>query len=128
MQYKIIFLLFLGHLMTDISQGMVPALLPYFISEYHLTYSAAGFLVLALTVSSSILQPFFGYLADKKSLPWFVALGPILAGLGIAIAGIFHQYYLIVAGVFLCGIGVAAFHPEGARMAGIAAGEKKPPE
>lgn len=125
MQYKIIFLLFLGHLMTDISQGMVPALLPYFISEYHLTYSAAGFLVLALTVSSSILQPFFGYLADKKSLPWFVALGPTLAGLGIAIAGIFHQYYLIVAGVFLCGIGVAAFHPEGARMAGIAAGEKK---
>jgi len=125
MKYKIIFLLFAGHLMTDVSQGMVPALLPYFISEYHLTYSAAGFLILALTVSSSVVQPLFGYLADKRSLPWFVAMGPLLVGLGVAIAGFFHQYYLIVAGVFLCGLGVAAFHPEGARMAGIAAGEKK---
>ena len=125
MQYRIILLLFAGHLMTDISQGIVPALLPYFISEYGLTYSATGFLVLALTVSSSVLQPFFGYLADRKPLPWLVASGPFLAGLGIAVAGLFHQYYLIVAGVFLCGLGVAAFHPEGARMAGMASGENK---
>lgn len=125
MKYKIIFLLFAGHLMTDISQGAVPALLPYFISEYHLTYSAAGFLIMALTVSSSVVQPLFGFLADRRSLPWFVTLGPLLSGLGIAIAGLFHHYYLIVFGVFLCGLGVAAFHPEGARMAGIAAGDRK---
>lgn len=125
MNYKIIFLLFAGHLMTDISQGIVPALLPYFISEYHLSYSAAGFLILALTVSSSIVQPIFGFLADRTSFPWFVAIGPLFAGLGIAVAGLFHQYYLIVAGIFLCGLGVAAFHPEGARLAGIAAGQKK---
>lgn len=125
MKYKIILLLFIGHLMTDISQGAVPALLPYFISEYNLTYSDAGFLIMALTVSSSVVQPLFGFLADRKSLPWFVALGPLLAGLGITIAVLFHQYYLIVFGVFLCGLGVAAFHPEGARMAGIASGEKK---
>lgn len=125
MNRKIIFLLCAGHLMTDISQGIVPALLPHFISEYHLTYSAAGFLILALTVSSSVVQPLFGYLADRRSLPWFVALGPLLTGLGIGMVGLFHQYYLIVAGVFLCGLGVAAFHPEGARMAGLAAGEKK---
>ena len=80
---------------------------------------------MALTVSSSVLQPFFGYLADRKPLPWLVASGPFLAGLGIAVAGLFHQYYLIVAGVFLCGLGVAAFHPEGARMAGMASGENK---
>jgi FSR family fosmidomycin resistance protein-like MFS transporter len=125
MNYKIIFLLFAGHLMTDISQGMVPALLPYFISEYKLTYSAAGFLVMALTISSTIVQPLFGFLADRKPLPWFIALGPFLAGLGIAIAGLFHQYYLIVLGIFICGLGVAAFHPEGARIAGIASGERK---
>ncbi|WP_089609886.1 MFS transporter [Dehalobacterium formicoaceticum] len=125
MQYKILFLLFAGHLITDVTQGMVPALLPHFIAEYGLNYSAAGFLILALTISSSIVQPVFGYLADKKSLPWFVALGPLLAGIGIAIAGLFHQYYIIVAGIFICGLGVAAFHPEGARIAGKVAGEKK---
>ncbi|MGI6711870.1 MAG: MFS transporter [Bacillota bacterium] len=125
MKYKIILLLFTGHLMTDIAQGAVPALLPYFISEYHLTYAAAGFLIMALTLSSSVVQPLFGFLADRKSLPWFVALGPLLAGLGLAVTVLFHQYYLIVLGVFLCGLGVAAFHPEGARMAGIASGEKK---
>lgn len=124
-QYKILFLLFSGHLITDVTQGMVPALLPYFISEYGLSYSAAGFLILALTISSSIVQPVFGYLADKKSLPWFVALGPLLAGTGIAVAGLFHQYYVIVGGIFLCGLGVAAFHPEGARIAGKVSGEKK---
>jgi len=125
MNRKMIYLLFAGHLCTDICQGAVPALLPFFISEYHLTYSAAGVLMLALTISSSVVQPIFGFLADRISLPWFVALGPLLSGAGLAIAGSFHHYYLILLGVFICGLGVAAFHPEAARIANSAAGQRK---
>ena len=37
----------LGHLATDWSQGAIPALLPYFIARFGLSYQEAGLLVFA---------------------------------------------------------------------------------
>ncbi|ATW26886.1 MFS transporter [Candidatus Formimonas warabiya] len=125
MKHKLISLLFAGHLLTDVCQGAVPALLPFFIAAYHLSYSAAGFLVLAATISSSVVQPLFGHLADRVSMPWLIAFGPLLAGLGIAFAGLSRDYHYILIGVTLCGLGAAIYHPEAARMANWASGEKK---
>ena len=58
MRHSTVALLCLGHLATDLSQGALPALLPFLIAEYGLTYAAAGFcallpLVPALTMASS---------------------------------------------------------------------------
>ena len=64
-----------GHLFTDISQGSVPALLPVLISRDHLSYAPAAALVLAATISSSVIQPLFGHLSDRRSLPWLMPLG-----------------------------------------------------
>ena len=43
MGHSTVALLCLGHLVTDINQGALPALLPFLIAEYGLTYTAAGF-------------------------------------------------------------------------------------
>lgn len=125
MKNKAIYLLAAGHLVTDISQGALPALLPFFISQYGLNYAAAGLLVMAATVSSSVVQPIFGYYADRISKPWFILIGPLLSGLGLALTGWLDNFYLILAAVAMSGLGVAAFHPEGARMANRFAGPKK---
>src|SRR5436190_13559410 len=114
-----------GHLFTDIAQGSIPALLPFLIARDHLSYAAASALVLAATVSSSVVQPLFGHVSDRLSLPWLMPLGPALGGLGVALAGIAPSYGLTFAAIVLSGLGVAAFHPEGSRFANYVSGTRR---
>ena len=111
--------------MVDISQGAVPALLPFLIAQRGYSYTAAGALVLASTLSSSVIQPLFGLSSDRRSLPWLMPAGVVLAGLGIALAGVAPTYSLTFLAVTLSGIGVAAFHPEGSRFANYVSGERR---
>jgi MFS transporter, FSR family, fosmidomycin resistance protein len=115
----------LGHLCTDISQGSIPALLPFLIARDHLSYAAASALVLAATISSSVIQPAFGHISDRYSLPWLMPVGPALGGLGVALVGFAPSYGLTFAAVLLSGLGVAAFHPEGSRFANYVSGPKR---
>jgi FSR family fosmidomycin resistance protein-like MFS transporter len=114
-----------GHLFTDVAQGSVPALLPFLHSRYHWSLAALSALVLAATISSSVIQPVFGHLSDRVSLPWLMPLGPALGGLGIAIVGFTHSYAAAFAAIVLSGVGVAAFHPEGSRFANYVSGAKR---
>ncbi|HLY49044.1 MAG TPA: MFS transporter, partial [Solirubrobacteraceae bacterium] len=114
-----------GHLFTDISQGAVPALLVPVIQAQHITIAAAEGLVLAATISSSVIQPLFGHLSDQRSLPWLMPLGPGLGGLGIALAGLAPTYWLTFAAIVLSGLGVASFHPEGSRFANYVSGHRR---
>src|SRR5947209_18283589 len=114
-----------GHMFTDIAQGSIPALLPFLISRDHLSYAAASALVLAATIASSVIQPLFGHISDRRSLPWLMPLGPALGGLGVALAGLAPTYGLTLAAVVLSGVGVAAFHPEGSRFANYVSGSRR---
>ena len=115
----------LGHLMTDLNQGILPALLPFFIAERGLSYAAAGGRVLAANVASSVVQPVFGYLADRRRSPWLIPAGVAAAGLGMALSGIAPTYPLIAAAVAFSGLGIAAFHPEASRAANYVSGDRR---
>ena len=67
MKKRAIALLAAAHLFDDVNQGVIPALIPFFISERGFTIAAAAGLVFASNVSSSILQPLFGALAHSPS-------------------------------------------------------------
>ena len=111
-----------GHLFTDLNQGAVAALLPFLISEKGISLAAAGALVFAATVSSSIVQPLFGIFSDRRPMPALMPLGVLLAGGGMALVGVAPSYPLILLCVVASGIGVAAFHPEAARFANYVSG------
>ena len=125
MQHRTVAVLFLGHLVTDINQGALPALLPFLIAEYHLSYTAAAFIIFASNVASSVVQPMFGHLADRASTPWLMPAGIVLAGMGLAGTGIVTHYTGVLVSVMLSGIGVAAFHPQGAQYVNRVSGEGK---
>jgi FSR family fosmidomycin resistance protein-like MFS transporter len=72
-----------GHAAADLCQGSVPALIPFLISQRGYSYAAAGALLLAVTVGSSIIQPLFGALSDRLSLWWLMPVGVALAAVGI---------------------------------------------
>jgi MFS transporter, FSR family, fosmidomycin resistance protein len=118
-------LLSAGHFSVDLSQGAVPAMLPFFIRDRHLSYAAAAGLVLAQTVSSSVLQPLFGQLTDRRPMPWLLPAGVAVAGAGLGAAALMPTYGLIWLAIAVSGVGVAAYHPEGARYASYASGSRR---
>jgi len=118
-------LLAIAHVSDDVNQSFVPALLPYLIVWRGISHTEAGTLVLAQAISSSVLQPAIGYLADRRSMPWLIAVGLMLAGSGVALVGFMPTLPLMWIGALISGIGVASFHPEAARFANYVAGEKK---
>ncbi|MGW7491230.1 MFS transporter [Streptomyces sp. NPDC054786] len=117
---KSIGLLSLGHACVDIYQGAVAALVPFFLSERAYSYAAASGIVLAASLLSSVAQPLFGALTDKWALPWLLPVSTLTGGVGVALSGISGSYAVTLAVVAVAGIGVAAYHPESARIARIA--------
>ncbi|MBT2439476.1 MFS transporter [Streptomyces sp. ISL-36] len=107
----------LGHACVDVYQGAVAALLPFFVAERAYTYAAASGVVLAASLLSSVVQPLFGALTDRRPLPWLLPVSALLGGTGVALSGVGDSYALTLAVVAVSGIGVAAYHPEAARLA-----------
>ena len=114
-----------GHACADMAQGALPALLPFLIDQRGISYGAAGALILVTSVGSSAIQPLFGLGSDRLALPWLMPLGVLLAGLGIALVGVAPSYGATAAAVAISGLGVASFHPEGARFANQVSGDRR---
>ena len=125
MEKKKIALVALGHLSCDVNGGALPACLPYIRAAHGLDYQATAGLMFAYSFLSSLIQPLFGWLADRHAKPWFIPVGIALAGLGIAILGFMNNYWAIFFCIAISGIGSAFFHPEGARFANRVGGRQK---
>ena len=124
-QRRAVALLSAGHFCADISQGALPALLPFLIATRGLKFAQAGGLVFAMSVGSSVIQPAFGYFADRLAKPWLMSLGLFLAGVGMSMVGIAPTYWTIVLAAAVSGFGTAAFHPEAARLTNVVAKQNK---
>jgi FSR family fosmidomycin resistance protein-like MFS transporter len=114
-----------GHLAVDFASGSVPALIPFMTDRFHLGYALAAMLLLAATASSSLVQPLFGLWSDRRGALWLIPGGTMLAAVGVGGAAISPVYPLVLLLVLAGGLGVAAFHPEGAKFAAYASGRKR---
>lgn len=115
-----------GHACVDVYQGSVAALVPFFVAERDYSYAAASGIVLAASLLSSVIQPVFGLMTDRRRMPWLLPASTLLAGVGIAASGRSGDYALTLVFVAIAGIGVAAYHPESARLARIASAGSHP--
>ena len=118
-------LLSVAHVINDANQSALPALIPWLVTHHGLSLATAATLVLAMNLSSSIVQPLFGYLSDKRSVAWTIPVSVVLASFGTALIGLAPTLPLMLAGALVSGIGVAAFHPEGSRFANYFSGRKR---
>ncbi|MGQ9508772.1 MAG: MFS transporter [Thermodesulfobacteriota bacterium] len=125
MNKKILSLLSFAHFVTDLNQGALPALLPFFKEALNLSYTLSGAIVFSSNLTSSIIQPVFGHLSDKRRIEWFLPLAPLIACLGMSLTGFTQNYSILIIFVILSGIGIAIFHPEGFKTAHFFTGEKK---
>jgi MFS transporter, FSR family, fosmidomycin resistance protein len=112
-----------AHVADDIYQGVVPALLPFLVAERGYSYAAVAGLTLAATVLSSVAQPAFGWLGDRRPRRWMIPAGMLTAAIGVGLAGLSPAYVVTWLLIALSGLGIAAFHPEAARAARQASGD-----
>ena len=85
----------------------------------------AGTILRSANITSSIIQPAFGHLSDRRPIGWFLPLAPFIACLGLSLTGLVSNYSLLLVCVIITGIGIASFHPEGFKTAYYFTGEKK---
>lgn len=114
-----------GHFATDLSQGAPPALLVFLVPKLDLSYTLAAAVILVATISSSIIQPAFGLWSDSRGGMWLLPVGVSMAAVGVALAAIAPTYPLLLLAVLLSGVGVAAFHPEGSKLASFVSGRRR---
>ena len=110
---RLLGLLALGHMVIDINQGSLPAILPVVKDALNLSYAATGVIVLTANITSSMVQPLFGYLADKTARRWLLPLSVLLSTVGLAFTGLAHSLGGVLAVFIISGFGVASFNPVG---------------
>jgi FSR family fosmidomycin resistance protein-like MFS transporter len=125
MNRRAIALLSVGHFVIDLCQGVVPALVPFLVEGRAYTDAAAAGLVFAISATSSIVQPIFGQLADRLAMEWLLPASIALTGAALALGVQAPSYAVVLATFGLSGLGVAAFHPEAARRAHLASGDRR---
>ncbi|MFM9257648.1 MULTISPECIES: MFS transporter [Rhodococcus] len=113
------------HVVNDLYQGAVPALLPFMMLERGYSYSAVAGITLAATGLSSVVQPAFGMLVDRKSRNWLVPTGFVTAATGIVVAAMSTTYIVTWLAIALAGIGIAAYHPPATNLARAAGGHSQ---
>lgn len=105
----------LGHLVTDLQAGALPIVLPHLKEIFALSYSQLAVIILTQNVTSSVIQPLFGYITDKKSMPVLLPFCAAMAGAGFSAIGWAPSYTLILLTVVIIGIASATYHPQASK-------------
>ena len=125
-QYTKIGVLSLAHMLNDMYSNFLPQMLPFLIVlNPNFTATRAAILVSAFTISSSLVQPFFGYFLDRQGKRWLVYVGTLWMGIMLSLTGIVENYVVLVTLAALAGLGTAAFHPQASTMVNVLSGDRK---
>lgn len=122
---KVLLLLSAGHMVVDIYQGALPTVLPFLKDRLGISYTMAGVILIMANLTSSIIQPLFGFLSDKKEKGFLLPLGTFLAGTGFALLATTSNFAMILLLVTISGLGIASYHPEGFKTASFFTGPRK---
>ncbi|WNS76965.1 MFS transporter [Bacillus sp. DTU_2020_1000418_1_SI_GHA_SEK_038] len=123
--YKILIILGLCHLLNDSLQAIIPAMFPILEKSMGLTFTQLGIIGFALNIVASVLQPAVGMVTDKKPMPYALPIGLTSSMFGVLGLALSQSFEFIVISVIFIGLGSAVFHPEGSRVAFMAAGPRR---
>lgn len=114
-----------AHGLNDAMQSIISAIYPLLKSNLNLTYGEIGLIALTNQISSSIMQPLFGYVFDKKPAGWFLPVGLCCTMCGLILIAFSGGLYSVMGAVFVSGIGSSIMHPEASRITSLASGGKR---
>ena len=115
---KIIKTLSTGHFVTDAYSGFVNPIMPFIAANIGISMTVATILISVSNITSSMSQPFFGFIADKWQRRFFIFWGMMMASIFLSFLGIAHNIYTLTIFLMLGHIGVAFFHPQATSLVG----------
>jgi len=115
----------LSHTIVDASQNILPVVLPLLVDRLHLSYGQVGMAAALLNVSSSVIQPGFGWISDRYPTRWFMPAGIAWTGLFMSVVGLVPSYPMLLLALALTGLGTAAFHPIASIAVTHASGDRR---
>ena len=125
-QFPQIGVLSFAHMLNDLYSNYLPQMLPFLIAvNAGFTATRAAILVSSFTVTSSLVQPVFGFFLDRQGKRWLVHIGTLWMAVMLSMTGLVHSYILLVLLAGLAGLGTAAFHPQASTMVNVLSGEHK---
>ncbi|MSP87925.1 MAG: MFS transporter [Alphaproteobacteria bacterium] len=120
--FAVILSLSFCHLLNDMMQSMVPALYPILKDSYALDFAQIGLITLAFQCTASLLQPLVGFYADRRPMPYSLAIGMSSTFVGLILMSMASSFPAILFAAAMIGVGSAVFHPESSRIARMASG------
>jgi len=107
----------LAHGVNDAYIAFLAPLLPRLMGKLGLSIALAATLAMIQSLASALLQPPFGYLADRYGRRAFAVGGPAAAAVFMSLIGVAPSFWVLALILIAAGFGSAAFHPPGASMA-----------
>ena len=123
--FSILFAISFAHLLNDMMQSIIPSIYPIIKDKYGFSFGQIGMITLVFQMTSSLLQPLVGRVADRHPMPYALSGGMVFTLIGIILLSIANQYSFIIIAVGVIGMGSSIFHPEASRIAQLAGGRKK---
>ena len=112
------------HLLNDMQQSLLSAIYPMLKDNYGLNFAQIGVITLTYQLTASLLQPCVGIYTDRHPKPYSLAVGMGSTLFGLQVLSRATGYPMILAGAALVGAGSSVFHPESARIAHFASGQR----
>ena len=113
-----IFLLSGGHFIVDFYNNFLPVLLPIIMVRMDMSLTMCGLLVMVLSITANLFQPFFGYLFDKHNASRVMVYAVALCGFFICTVGYAPNKPVLFLLCALLGVTVSAYHPLGTSLLG----------
>ncbi|WP_332628962.1 MFS transporter [Halalkalibacter flavus] len=123
--YRILLIIGFVHLLNDTIQSLVPAMFPILQQSMGLTFTQLGLIAFSLNLTSSLIQPVVGTFTDRKPSPYALPIGLCFTFIGVLGIAFAPSFLFVVLSVIFIGLGSATFHPEGSRVAYMAAGSRR---
>jgi FSR family fosmidomycin resistance protein-like MFS transporter len=106
----------LGHFTVDSYAGLLPVLYPLLVHTYSLDLKTVGLVSLAYSGASSVVQPLFGWVADRSGTR-LIGLALIWTAATFSLLGLAPSYPLVLVCAAAAGVGSGMYHPIGALAA-----------
>jgi FSR family fosmidomycin resistance protein-like MFS transporter len=116
----------LAHMFNDFYANYLPQMIPFLaISMTGFNATKATVLTATFTITSSLVQPIFGFWLDRHGKRWLVYVGTLWMAVMLSFTGLTDSYAVLVVLAALAGMGTAVFHPQASAMVNALSGFHK---
>ncbi len=123
--YSMLVICSISHFLNDMIQSIIPAIYPIMKDKFNYSFAQIGIITLVFQMTSSILQPFTGFYADKHPRPYALSVGMCFTLIGLLLLAFAENYFIILLAVSVVGFGSSIFHPTASLVTQLASGGKK---